>query len=94
MSYFSYQDNIDDMAKKNKICDSFLGVTTLGEKGQVVVPAEARRALALEKGEKLLVFSFDERVLVMTKADSIGKLAMHLAEHLKDIKMIISKKDK
>ena len=34
----------------------FLGAVTLGERGQVVIPAEAREKYGLEGGDKLLVF--------------------------------------
>ncbi len=35
----------------------FYGSTTVGERGQVVIPAEARRDLNISQGTKLLVFS-------------------------------------
>lgn len=35
----------------------FLGTTTVGERGQIVIPAEARREYGIEVGDKLLVFS-------------------------------------
>lgn len=82
------------MIKKVKIDKAFYGVATLGEKGQVVVPAEARKALNLKKGEKLLVFSFVEGVLVLSKAEGIEKFADHLSEQLGDINAIINKKNK
>ena len=34
----------------------YFGSTVVGEKGQIVVPAEARRALGLEPGDKVMVF--------------------------------------
>ena len=33
----------------------FHGTTTLGEKGQIVIPAYARKAMGLKSGDKLLV---------------------------------------
>jgi len=65
-------------------------MTTLGEKGQVVVPAEARKAMKLEKGEKFLVFSMDEDILVLSKAVGLEKFAAHLTEKLKDINAVIN----
>lgn len=75
--------------KKEK---SFYGMTTLGEKGQVVVPAEVRKAMKLERGEKLLVFSFDDDLLVLSKTEGMERFASHLAEQLKDINAAINKK--
>jgi len=34
----------------------FLGAVTVGERGQIVIPAEAREAYGLHGGDKLLVF--------------------------------------
>jgi len=34
----------------------FYGAVTLGERGQIVIPQEARDEIGLEPGEKLLVF--------------------------------------
>jgi AbrB family looped-hinge helix DNA binding protein len=38
-----------------KYDDSFYGSVTIGERGQVVIPAEARAALGYHPGDKLLV---------------------------------------
>lgn len=34
----------------------FVGASTVGERGQVVIPAEARERLDIKPGDKLLVF--------------------------------------
>ena len=36
--------------------DLFLGSVTVGERGQIVIPAEAREAYGLRGGDKVLVF--------------------------------------
>ncbi|MBS1719709.1 MAG: AbrB/MazE/SpoVT family DNA-binding domain-containing protein [Armatimonadetes bacterium] len=38
-----------------KCDDSFYGSVTVGERGQIVIPAEARAELGFNPGEKLLV---------------------------------------
>ncbi|MCX6785997.1 MAG: AbrB/MazE/SpoVT family DNA-binding domain-containing protein [Candidatus Komeilibacteria bacterium] len=68
---------------------SFYGITTLGKKGQVVIPAAARSKMDLTKGEKLLVFSPDQNLLVLSKLDNLEKLAEHLVNKLKTIRRII-----
>jgi AbrB family looped-hinge helix DNA binding protein len=35
--------------------DAFYGAVTVGERGQVVIPAEARRMMGVVAGDKLLV---------------------------------------
>ena len=36
--------------------DLFLGAVTVGERGQIVIPAQAREAYGIQGGDKLLVF--------------------------------------
>ncbi|MFO0702813.1 MAG: AbrB/MazE/SpoVT family DNA-binding domain-containing protein [Candidatus Andersenbacteria bacterium] len=69
----------------------FHGTTTMGEKGQVVIPVEAREAMQIKKGEKLLVFGMGEDMLVLSKVSNLEKVATHLAERLKGIQEIIKK---
>lgn len=53
----------------------FLGATTVGERGQIVIPAAARKALDITSGDKLLVFSRHHRTgLLLLKADVVNKL--------------------
>jgi len=53
-----------------------LGTTTIGERGQVVIPAEAREALDVKGGDKFVVFG-DRRgnSVTLVKADVISKYA-------------------
>lgn len=44
------------MPEHTTVEELFLGAVTVGERGQVVIPAEAREKLAIEAGDKLLVF--------------------------------------
>ncbi len=45
------------MSDKTMDCleDGFYGTSTVGERGQVVIPAEAREYLKLQAGDKLMV---------------------------------------
>lgn len=52
----------------------FYGSTTVGERGQVVIPAEARRDFEIAPATKLLVFgSQDHGGLMFTKAETISE---------------------
>jgi len=48
------------MKKKINCC----GVTTLGERGQIVIPVEVRKKWKLKKGEKFLVFGAPNKSLI------------------------------
>jgi len=55
-----------------ELAPKFYGSTTVGERGQVVIPAEARKDYHIIHGTKLLVFgSHEGGGLILTKADSI-----------------------
>ena len=41
---------------RQRLEEAFMGAVTVGERGQVVIPAEAREALDIRAGDKLLVF--------------------------------------
>jgi len=77
------------MVKKYKHTEKFYGATTLGEKGQVVIPAGARRVMNLKKGEKLLVFGMGCDMLAVVKLSNIEQIASHFSTKLKTIREII-----
>ena len=70
--------NKKSMLKKFK--PRFFGTTTIGEKGQVVIPAEIRKKLKLKKGVKLIVFARDQGMIGLSKVSSIEKFASQLSE--------------
>lgn len=76
------------MAVHHKL-QKFYGTTTLGEKGQVVIPMEARKAMKLKAGEKLLVFGKGNDMLAFAKVNSLEKFAVNLAKRLENIRRII-----
>ena len=72
----------------------FFGTTTIGEKGQVVIPAEARESLSLKKGDKLLVFGKGKDFIALAKLDSLEKFVAHLEERLGTVRKLIKKTGK
>jgi AbrB family looped-hinge helix DNA binding protein len=79
------------MTKKHKNGEQFYGTTTLGEKGQVVIPVEARKAMSIKKGDKLLVFGMGCDMLALSKLSKVEQFASHLANRLNAIREIIKK---
>lgn len=49
----------------------FYGTVTVSERGQMVIPAEARRDFAIEVGDKILVFGDLEKGLWLAKASML-----------------------
>ena len=54
----------------------YFGTTTLGERGQIVIPKAARELFELQPGDKLLVLGSKERGgLALVKADLMERFA-------------------
>lgn len=68
----------------------FYGTTTVGERGQVVIPALARKSLKLSQHDKLLVFGMGEMVVCM-KLANLEKLASDMSSKLTEIKSLLKK---
>ena len=59
------------------------GSMTIGGHGQVVIPAEARKEMALDVGDKLLVFdAVHGEGLLLIKAEQVGHMVNVMAQHL------------
>lgn len=57
-----------------------MSTTTLSSKNQIVVPREARKALGLKPGDKLLVVVHGEKLLVLQKPRSYAKAIQALGK--------------
>lgn len=54
----------------------FYGSTVMGERGQVVIPAEAREEIGIAPGEKLIVLGNKRRgVVILFKSDVMTRFA-------------------
>lgn len=53
------------MTTLHKKDESLVGVTTVGEKGQIVIPADIRTAFKLGKGTKLMVIAHGKGIFLM-----------------------------
>ncbi len=72
----------------------FIGIATVGEKGQIVIPAEARAAMKLMKGEKLIVMSAHDDTIMIMKASRLEAMASHLMKHLASVRKLMKKAPK
>ena len=77
-------------------CFSVSGTTTVGERGQVVIPADIRGAMKLKVGEKLLVFSKHDRFIGLIRATDVDvmleKMTQHFTQGVQHIREAIQKK--
>ncbi|MBR5356116.1 MAG: helix-turn-helix transcriptional regulator [Lachnospiraceae bacterium] len=58
------------------------GLVTVGDKGQIVIPAKARKIFEISAGDRLLVLGDEGQGIAIVKADSF----LHLAGMVKKIK--------
>jgi AbrB family looped-hinge helix DNA binding protein len=83
---FAYRGcgRVFDMADEHGLSslgDFFYGAVTVGERGQVVIPADARKTLGIEPGHKLLVFRHPHHPgLVLARLDDVQGLFSQLQE--------------
>lgn len=71
-----------------KSCPQFYGAVTVSERGQIVIPVQARRDLGIQIGEKLLVIGGPGGALWLLRADLIGKMTsqwLELARNLQNV---------
>ena len=59
------------------------GTVKVGEKGQIVIPKEARSLFNIQSGDTLLVLGDDENGIIITKPDVINEIAMQILNNLK-----------
>jgi len=66
------------------------GSTTVSERGQIVIPAEARREMGLKPGTKLLIFGpRGKGVLTLMTAETVTQFVRHAMERLSEFEEMI-----
>ncbi|MGQ9729671.1 MAG: AbrB/MazE/SpoVT family DNA-binding domain-containing protein [Candidatus Zipacnadales bacterium] len=61
----------------------YWGSATVGERGQMVIPADARKALGIEAGDKLVIFGHEwGKRLIIVKAETVTQ---YVAQALGDL---------
>ena len=55
--------------------DKFVGISRVGEKGQIVIPKEARDMFNIKSGDSIIVLCDKAKGIALLKADEIEDLA-------------------
>ena len=58
------------------------GTVKVGEKGQIVIPKEARSQFGIQPGDTLLVLGDDRHGILITRPDVINDVAMQILDRL------------
>ncbi len=58
------------------------GSVKVGERGQIVIPKEAREIFGIKPGDLLLVLGDEARGLAIVNADDIRELALKILENV------------
>lgn len=69
------------------------GTATVGTKGQVVIPADAREALEIKTGDRLYVMgSPSKKWLGLIKEEQLREMLDHITDNLEHYKDLLNKK--
>lgn len=79
---------------KNPEGKKFYGSITVSERGQIVIPAEARKDFDIRTGDKLLVFGDFEKGLGIATIDIMQRTISGTAEFFREIGPILKSKKK
>ena len=77
------QDKPDKQDKPNKPEECFYGTVTVGERGQVVIPAELRKELEIQAGDKLLIWKHPSgKGVMLFPADAVREFMNKMLANL------------
>ncbi|MBQ4270545.1 MAG: helix-turn-helix domain-containing protein, partial [Clostridiales bacterium] len=73
LANFVPEENLDlNVPPKGK---HLFGLVTVGDKGQIVIPARARKVFEIKPGDRLVVLGDEGHGIAIVKADSFLKIA-------------------
>ena len=55
--------------------DKYVGICKVGEKGQIVIPVEARRMFNINPGDSIIVLCDTKKGMALVKSDVIEDIA-------------------
>ena len=71
---------------------TFYGTATIGTKGQIVIPAEAREDLGFKAGDKVVVIGIKEHGMVgICNLETVEQMFNQMSARLETIRQVIDK---
>jgi len=71
----------------------FFGSTTVGERGQIVLPAKLRKAFKIGRGDKLIVIGHAHtQNIVLFKAEAMDEFLEMMTENIRHIRTELKKR--
>ena len=61
----------------------YISMVKVGEKGQIVIPKDAREVFRIKSGDKLLVMGDEEQGIAIVKTDAFQSFASFILDALK-----------
>lgn len=75
-------------------CKKFYGKVPVGTKGQIVIPAEARKVMGIKPGDNVIVISgpphFDKIISIFPESE-FNKFLKFFEEHVANMRKAVSK---
>lgn len=69
---------------------AFYGTATIGTKGQIVIPANAREDLSLQPGDRVIVIGIKEHgMLGVCPINSVQEMLANMTQQLEHIRSVI-----
>lgn len=77
--------------KEFSLKDHFYGAATVGERGQIVIPVEARKRYGIETGDKILIMGAPhDRGLMLIKIEAMREFMTTILSDLQEMEQEIA----
>lgn len=60
--------------------DKYVGISKVGEKGQIVIPKEAREMFGIHPGDSIVVLCDRDKGMTLVKSDVIESFAVNILD--------------
>ena len=90
----SKEENGGTEKKRYRLAENFFGTATVGERGQIVIPAEARKRYDIETGDKLLIVGHGDKGVMLFKIDALREFMSTIMEDLQRVETEYQKSDR